>query len=224
MANTPVTRTQRLWNSLEIAKLITAILTPVLLFWLVTLADQSIRGAQEIDTRRTAIKQFSELLNARLTRAALLRSVLNRHGTTGADDRIEAEMVARKALYDQAYFDWNVQLHANLLLIRHILDEDAYTRIEQLIETRLVTSMLAPLDAALTAAYDRVSKGSPHPEDLLAESKRHIDNGRACSHRMIEELYRLSVGADGSGHSLEEAARAIEEVCVLVRSISSASP
>ena len=96
------------WNSLEIVKLIVGLLTPLLLFWIGYMVNDSLRTAEEsrkqletqrqlAETRRAAIQALSRFIYERRVRAELLASALRRHAEKPVAASLE-ELVRRKQL------------------------------------------------------------------------------------------------------------------------------
>lgn len=166
---------KRLWNSLEIAKLLSSLLTPVLVIGVSFYINTSFREAdnkrnenaltiqlaqkeleealQKAQVRQVAVSGFSRFIYERRARSELLSSALKRHANSPTADS-KSEVVERKRLYDDAYFNWNASHQANLLLVRQVLGSDRYSAFESMVESRLVGQIFSPLDACLTQAYD----------------------------------------------------------------------
>ena len=209
------------WNSLEVVKLGATILTPIVLFVLAYCVNESIRDAQLLDDRREAVEDFSRLINERTIRASQLRSALDNFVNPGRTDKLIPEVVASKKRYDESVFKWNKNFHANLLLVRDIHGFDVFTRLEQLIETRLVTSAFNPLGLCLTDAYNKVitSDSLTGLTELLADADEHLASARKCGFQVAEELYRLTesrpVGKTDKKKRFCAAIRKIEGTCPL---------
>lgn len=134
------------WNSLEVAKLAASLLTPLLLFWLGYETSQSIQRSEELredlqkqqrleQTRQSAVQSFSKFIYERRARAELLASALKRHASSPTLES-RAEVVERKKLYDKAYFRWNSNHQANLLLVRQVLGSEQYSDFESIVDER----------------------------------------------------------------------------------------
>lgn len=186
------------WNSLEVAKLGVAILTPALLFWLGVMVSNSAQETErtfkalekekeQIHINQLAIQNFSKSIYERRARAELLASSIKRNVS------IE-EIKYRKKLYDEAYFNWNANHQSNLLLVRKVLGDKEYSEFESMIEFHLVTKIFAPLDSCLTKAYDfrikenksgKATYGDCNGSDLLQQA---LD----CGYALTDELYKLT--------------------------------
>jgi len=198
---------KKLWNSLEVTKLVAGFLTPLLLFALGLLANGWVREIErsraasaaaeaESRARADAVRTFSRAVYGRRTRAELLASALRR----GAD--LE-ELRERKRSYDSEYVAWNTDHKANLLTIRDIVGDSLYTSFERIVEFSLVSEIFAPLDACLTSAYDARIRGSdPQPILDSCDARALLQQSLDCGHALIEGLFdvtseaRRSAGID----------------------------
>lgn len=119
------------WNSLEITKLVVAMLTPLLVAIIGYQISRSFRKADEAraaalieaqqlqkaleDNRRTseirqvAVSNFSKFIYERRVRSELLHSALQRHFANPAEQS-KREIIERKRLYDEAYVLWKKRL------------------------------------------------------------------------------------------------------------------
>ena len=152
----------------------------------------------------------------------LLKSALVRYTNHPESSQGRSILVERKRRYDEALFKWNASRHANLLMVRETLGDDAYTRIEELLERRLVSSALTPLNRCLTEAFDIViGEEDSNVSELMEHAGRHLEFARDCGFQITEELYSLSSIATGSSDGLKtrarcEAERVLVEVCPLI--------
>jgi hypothetical protein len=96
--------------------------------------------------RQDAIKQMSNLIYERRTRAGMVVSSLRRLADT-------EELKHRKRQYDEVYVDWNKNVRLNLFVIREVMGEKAISVFEQDFEELLVRP-LSQIDNCLTSAYD----------------------------------------------------------------------
>lgn len=186
------------WNSLEVAKLSVAILTPILLFWLGVMVSNSVQETErafkalekekeQIRINQLAIQNFSKAIYERRARAELLASSIKRNVS------IE-EIKYRKKLYDEAYFHWNSNHQSNLLLVRKVLGDKEYSEFESLIEFHLVTNIFTPLDSCLTKAYDYRIKENKSGKGVYAECKGSdfLQQALDCGYALTDELYKLT--------------------------------
>lgn len=192
------------WNSLEVTKLAASFLTPLLLFYLAFIVNQLevARKASEderirTENRQAAVQEFSRFIYERRSRSALLLSALLRH-TCNPVPESKQEVIERKRLYDEAYFNWNAHYQANLLLIRQILDSSEYSVFEAMVQSRLVKKTFTPIDECLTKAYDLTIRGGA-PSRVLAECgmSELIQRALDCGYVITDELFKLS-GKSGS--------------------------
>jgi len=219
------------WNSLEIAKLVVGMLTPILVFILGYQVNRSFREAdvariaaaeksqqlqKELDsarrtaeTRQTAVSNFSKFIYERRVRSELLLSALQRHSTNPVEQSLK-EIVERKRLYDDAYVLWNANHQANLLLIRQLLGSQTYSDFEGMVEFRLVKNTFTPLDSCLTQAYDLAVRGKD-PRQLLKSCRATelIQRSLDCGYAITDELYKLS----GAGEHADSAVSIVGSRC-----------
>jgi hypothetical protein len=196
------------WNSLEIVKVILGGLTPLVIFVLGYLLNESIRSSekaqkdaelqrQRTEARQVAVQNLSRYIYERRARAELLLSSLYRNVSLG-------EIVERKRLYDDVYVKWNANHQANLLLIRQLLNEKEYSEFEALLEFHLVKNIFTPLDRCLTAAYDRrLTSGNVAVVLNGCGATRLVQAALDCRYALTDELYKLSsVSADSTSQSV----------------------
>ena len=218
------------WNSLEIAKLVVSLLTPLLLFFLGYQVNQAFREAdqaradaqleaqraqKELDdakrvsaAREAALQSYAKLIYERRVRAELLASSLVRHARSPTADS-RTELIERKRQYDEAYASWNAHLLANLLLVRQIVDPGAYTYFEQLVEFRL-SKLMSELDQCLTTAYDvAIRSQDPRPTLATCEPRKLLDQTLDCGYTIVDELYKIS----GSISTVPSSTKAVEAMC-----------
>ncbi len=186
------------WNTLEVAKLGVAILTPVLLFWLGVIVSNSAQETEraftalekekeQIRINQLAIQNFSKAIYERRARAELLASSIKRNVS------IE-EIKYRKTLYDEAFFNWNANHQSNLLLVRKVLGDKEYSEFESMIEFHLVTKIFTPLDSCLTKAYDFRVKEGKNGKAIYANCKGStlLQQALDCGYALTDELYKLT--------------------------------
>lgn len=219
------------WNSLEVAKLIISLLTPLLLFWLAQIANNSIRASEiarqleaekarkaqaelaelqrKAEARQIAVQQFSKFIYERRSRASLLASALKRHSKAPIPES-KTEIIERKRLYDEAFFKWNANHQANLLLIRQILESSEYSNFEAMVEFRLVKNTFTPLDECLTKAFDASIRGQD-ARPILEEYKcgELIQRSLDCGYAITDQLFKLS----GGHGSADDAKSILDQRC-----------
>ncbi len=212
------------WNSLEIAKLISSFLTSVLVVILgfqINIAfrdadaarEQAAQQAQQAQkefeesrqrsqARQNAVSNFSQFIYERRARSELLVSTLKRHAKAPTEDS-KKEVLDRKRLYDDAYFNWNASHQANLFLVRQVLGSDRYSAFEGMVEFRLVGQTFSPLDGCLTRAYDAAIRGKD-PRPILKECKASelVQRALDCGYAITDELFKLSSPSGRSQESL----------------------
>lgn len=197
------------WNKFEIAKLVIPTLTPLLLFSLALFADNLIQKVELARKRSEAVQEFSRFIYERHSRSTLLLSALRRHTQCPVPES-KQEVVERKRLYDEAYFNWNTHLQANLLLVRQILGSSEYSKFEAIVELQLVKEMFTPIDTCLTEAYDLTIRGG-NPDSVLADCKASelIQRALNCGYAITDELFKLS--SKGAGQKLS--GPVVKEIC-----------
>lgn len=89
------------WNSLEVAKLLS---TLGLALWTAWLVPRYFRAQDELQQRRADVQALSRSIAERRTRAALLYTAILRYSTNRGDG-MAAEMKQRKAAYDETYVE-----------------------------------------------------------------------------------------------------------------------
>lgn len=212
------------WNSLEIAKLFASFLTPVLVVALGFQINMSFREAdstreraaqkvqstqkeieenrQQSQARQAAVSNFSRFIYERRARSELLASALKRHAESPTEDS-KNEVLDRKRLYDDAYFNWNASHQSNLLLVRQVLGSDRYSEFESMVEFRLVGQTFSPLDSCLTRAYDAAIRGKD-PRRILKECSASdlIQQALDCGYAITDELFKLSSPSGRAQESL----------------------
>ena len=190
------------WNSLEIAKLVVAALTPVLIL-VVTLivnielrrSDAASRDAelrrQESQQRQTAVENLSRLMYERRTRAVMLASSLRR-------DASLAEVGERKSQYDESYVRWNANEQSNMFQVRRILGSPEYSELERIIESDLVVALFKPIDACITTAYDQRLRGKSAARTLDGcQIDQLFARALTCTGSLAYELFQLAWGQGG---------------------------
>lgn len=100
----------------------------------------------QYQSRRTSVENIGNLFYARRTRAGMVASSLRRNAPLD-------EVVHRKQAYDEAYVDWNTNIRKNLFVIRDVMGESKFSKLEQSFEDDLVAA-LSDIDRCLTKAYD----------------------------------------------------------------------
>jgi hypothetical protein len=201
------------WNSLEAAKLLVGLLTPLLLFWLGHQVNQSFRVADQAradalqaaqqaqrtldeerrhaSDRHEALMAYSRLIYERRVRSELLASSLSRH-MKGPTPDSKQELIERKRSYDQTYAAWNAQALSNLLLVRRVVDPARYSAFENLVEFRLARTF-SKLDACLTTAYDfAIRSEDPGPTLADCDVPGLLQTLLDCGYTIVEELSRIS--------------------------------
>ncbi|AZZ98793.1 hypothetical protein [Pseudoalteromonas sp. R3] len=189
---------RKVWTSLEIVKLVVSVLTPLLLLWLGMIVNVSIQEtehairkaeeAREIQRiNQLAIQSLAKRVYERRSRAELLASSLKRNVSL-------EETIERKTNYDDAYFQWNKDHQANLLLVRSVLGSQQYSEFESMIEFYLVRKIFSPLDRCLTKAYDyRMTTGNSGKGILLdCNANELLQQALDCGYALTDELFKLT--------------------------------
>lgn len=208
---------EKIWNSLEISKILISVLTPLLLFWLGYLVSDSTkqteRALKEIEqtkeeqrNNQLAVQNLAKRIYERRSRAELLASSLKRNVS-------EDEIIKRKSQYDEAYFKWNRDHQANLLLVRSVLGDKQYSDFESMIEFHLVGKIFTPLDSCLTKAYDKRIKTGGGAKEILSScnSKILLQQALDCGYALTDELFKLT--EKNSENQRHEASSIVSERC-----------
>lgn len=187
------------WNSLEVTKLIVSFLTPLLIFGIGYKINNTIVESEKqktlIESRQHAVQAFSKYIYERRSRAEMLSSALRRHAAAPKRESYD-EILQRKKLYDEAFFNWNANHQANLLLVRQVLGEQEYTSFENIVETRLVLNIMKPLDDCLTRAYGAtIRNGDPLIILQQCKSSDLMQMALDCGYAITDELYKLAAVA-----------------------------
>jgi len=142
---------------------------------------------EEQRNNQLAVQNLAKRIYERRSRAELLASSLKR-------DVSEDEIIKRKSQYDEAYFKWNRDHQANLLLVRTVLGEKQYSDFEAMIEFHLVGKVFAPLDSCLTKAYDKRIKTGGGAKEILSScnSKTLLQQALDCGYALTDELFKLT--------------------------------
>lgn len=188
----------KVWNSLEVVKLLVSVLTPILLLWLGMLisdstqkAEQAIRESEKLSEiqriNELAVQNLSKRIYERRSRAELLASSIKRNVSL-------KEIVERKTKYDEAYFQWNKDHQANLLLVRSVLGEQQYSDFESMIEFHLVGNIFKPLDNCLTKAYDYRLTTKISGKEILSTCNASdlLQQALDCGYALTDELFKLT--------------------------------
>src|SRR5262245_30140628 len=165
----------------------------------------------QFDLSLKSIDDFTTLLYARRTRAAMLYSSFVR-------DAPPDEIKQRKHDYDEAFAAWNSRLQATLFTIRRAVKAAEYSYFENLVETRLVPPFRA-LDSCLTRMYDERIAARKAPPDSCDPPKL-LQVTLDCSYAVSDELLkfvvfdRLISGADREAR-MQKAAQEITQRCAV---------
>jgi hypothetical protein len=114
--------------------------------WLDHLAQERERNSSAQARAVESVKEVTNLLYERLTRAVLLSSAIQREAR-------EPEILARKAAYDDVYVRWNSTLLSNQFRMREISGSSLYSEYEGYFDSKMAP-LLKAADKCLTAAFD----------------------------------------------------------------------
>jgi hypothetical protein len=135
--------------------------------------------------RQDAIKQMSNLIYERRTRAGMVVSSLRRQADT-------EELKHRKRQYDEVYVDWNKNVRLNLFVIREVMGEKALSAFEQDFEELLIHPM-SLIDNCLTKAYDLKLAGTdPLPVLEACQMPMLHQLVLDCGATFTNEVYKLT--------------------------------
>jgi hypothetical protein len=135
--------------------------------------------------RQDAIKQMSNLIYERRTRAGMVVSSMRRLADT-------EELRHRKRQYDEVYVDWNKNVRLNLFVIREVMGEKALSAFEQDFEELLIHPM-SLIDNCLTKAYDLKLAGTdPLPVLETCQMPMLHQLVLDCGATFTNEIYKLT--------------------------------
>jgi hypothetical protein len=135
--------------------------------------------------RQEAVKQMSNLVYERRTRAGMVVSSLRRLADTD-------ELRHRKRLYDEVYVDWNKNVRHNLFVIRDVMGAKALSAFEQDFEELLIHPM-SLIDNCLTKAYDLKLAGTdPLPVLEACQMPMLHQLVLDCGATFTNEVYKLT--------------------------------
>ena len=136
-------------------------------------------------TRRQSVEAIGNLFYARRTRAGMVASSLRRNA--GLE-----EVLHRKRAYYEAYVDWNTNIRKNLFVIREVMGQKDFAKLEQRFEDDLVAA-LADIDRCITKAYDeRVAGRDPVPVLTACRMADVYQFALDCGATYTNELFKLS--------------------------------
>ncbi len=136
-------------------------------------------------SRRQSVESIGNLFYARRTRAGMVASSLRRAAPL-------EEVQHRKRAYDEAYVDWNTNIRKNLFVIREVMGQKDFARLEQGFEDDLVAA-LADIDRCLTKAYDeRIAGRDPVPVLSACRMADVYQFALDCGATYTNELFKLS--------------------------------
>lgn len=139
----------------------------------------------QYQSRRTSVENIGNLFYARRTRAGMVASSLRRNAALD-------EVVHRKQAYDEAYVDWNTNIRKNLFVIRDVMGQANFSKLEQSFEDDLVAA-LSEMDRCLTKAYDeRVASRDPVAILNACKMADLYQFALDCGATYTNELFKLS--------------------------------
>ncbi len=139
---------------------------------------------QKYDLSLKSIEDFTNLVYARRTKAAMLQSSLKRMAP-------KDELIQRKRDYDLAYSEWNTKLQTTLFGIRRLSGSATYSHFENLVETQL-RRPFSLLDSCLTDAYD-TRAGIRSKNQFKCDTDALLQVTLDCSYAISDELYKFAV-------------------------------
>lgn len=134
---------------------------------------------------RQSIENIANLFYARRTRAGMVVSSLRRNAPA-------EEITHRKRAYDEAYVDWNTNIRKNLFVIREVMGQATFAKLEQSFEDDVVAA-LADIDRCLTKSYDEHLGGRDPVAALTACKMADLYQfALDCGATYTNELFKLS--------------------------------
>jgi hypothetical protein len=137
---------------------------------------------QHYELSLKSVEDFTNLVYARRTKAAMLQSSLKRIAP-------KDELMQRKRDYDIAYSEWNAKLQTTLFGIRRLSGSATYSNFENLVETQL-RRPFSLLDACLTDAYD-TRAGMRIKNQFKCDTDTLLQIALDCSYAVSDELYKF---------------------------------
>ena len=195
------------WNSLEVAKLVASLVTPLAVLWIgyvfnasTKAADdrraQQLRDAEAVHSREAAVIDLSRFIYERRIVAIQLAAALGRDSKS-SPTAYRAEIIERKRDYDLNFVTWNTNSQAFLLQVRSTLAAKSYSHFEGIIETRLVQQTFGPLDICLTNAFETaVRDGDPRPIMDSCGAGALMQRALDCGYSITNDLYLASLSLD----------------------------
>ena len=139
----------------------------------------------QYQSRRTSVENIGNLFYARRTRAGMVASSLRRNAALD-------EVVHRKQAYDEAYVDWNTNIRKNLFVIRDVMGQANFSKLEQSFEDDLVGA-LSDIDRCLTKAFDeRIAGRDPVVVLNACKMAEVYQFALDCGASYTNELFKLS--------------------------------
>jgi hypothetical protein len=138
------------------------------------------RNRLQTETSMQAIRELSQLLDARNTRADMFLSSLRRNAAA-------SEIRERKRAYGEAVARWGSSVQANLFAIRDAVEHITYSPAESPVEGYL-NPHYRTLDSLLLHAYDRNSAKRPPGE--LDSARLQLRRAAFCGTTIVDELYQ----------------------------------
>jgi hypothetical protein len=182
LLTTALTTAQMTRRQLILFTLISAVLNGLVTASIGAWLAQTYARAQQ---RQDAIKQMSNLVYERRTRAGMVVSSMRRLADT-------EELKHRKRLYDEVYVDWNKNVRLNLFVIREVMGEKALSAFEQDFEELLIHPM-SLIDNCLTKAYDLKLAGTdPLPVLDACQMPMLHQLVLDCGATFTNEVYKLT--------------------------------
>jgi hypothetical protein len=162
--------------------------------------------------RKEAVKEFSELIAARLLQAQLFAEAVE----SGASSE---EIGQRNAEYQEAYKAWRTRSTSTMLMARELMSDAHYREFVQLVDIRLVENTFVPLRRCILDVFSK----SKERESALTAIKGCDVNGLIqksikCSDAIVEALYVLAAaGISKSGvtdsKAVGEAIQRVKQDC-----------
>jgi hypothetical protein len=220
----PAEPIKSVWNSLELAKLLVSLVTPIVVLFLglmITdaskrsedLRSEQIRAAEALRLRQNAVIDLSRFIYERRVRAEVFSSAMLRSAAAPVSES-KNEILERKKAYDAAFVNWNTNSQAILLQVRATIQLQSYSYFESLIENRLVRQAFTPLDRCLTQAYDiAVRDGDPRTPLSDCKSRALIQRSLDCGYAITNGIYLASWNIDPQGFISKEVVDAIDRRC-----------
>jgi len=181
-----------IWNSLEMVKILAAILTPIAVAVVGIVINSNIREADKNQQLKLAVADISKLVYERYARSIVLRGAIERYSKYPSEG-FQQELVREKQKHDDVVVQWNGNIQASLFVIRRLHKSERRTDLERKFERRLVVQSFYPLYKCLDSAYEAALVRLDAPKILnQCKADKLFTRALSCAYSFTDVLFRLS--------------------------------